>query len=119
MLHLPIDDIVTPPLLRIGRPGGLGDQGSLANGGQRVAQLVGECGEKLILASVRVTPVALLVQLSFDLPLHRERMDQLLTLALQGRPGDRKIVFCLPEGARKRPRVLHGSRERSLRFVAI
>src|ERR1700733_12020584 len=54
MLHLSVNDILTPKFLRFGRGLGPQDMGSLPNRRQGIAQLVRQCRQKFILSSIRV-----------------------------------------------------------------
>src|SRR5687768_3719873 len=54
-MHLAADDIMTPALLLFSGGRRFGDERGLTNRGERIAQLVGERCQKLILAAVGLT----------------------------------------------------------------
>ena len=119
VLHLSVDDVVAPTLLRIGRSGRLGDQRGLSDRRERVAQLVSECCQELVFTPVGIAPIALLVQLGLDLLLCGQRVSQLLCLALESGPGDRELALGLLKRAEKGSGILRGRCGRLLDFVAI
>ena len=60
VLHLPLDHVVGPALLRVGGVFVARDGGGLANRRQRIAQLVRERREELVLAAIGLEQLALL-----------------------------------------------------------